>query len=273
MIEVERWPGLRDPAMVIALGGWVDAGFAGVGAAATLAQQLEAGRRFGVLDLADLLDLRQTRPTVELAEGVTRALVWPALELVAGRAGRDVVLVTGPEPSIRWRAVCDELVGVAKRLKVSTALTMGGMPMGVSHHRPVSVLATATSHSLAQESGALRVDYSGPTGMQTVLQVALGQAGIPALGLWAQVPHYLAATPSPPAIRAMLARAAELGRFDVDLSPLDAQCDTYLQQVEAGLADRADVAELVRRLDDEGEELPSADELASEIERFLRDQR
>jgi len=283
MLEIEKWPELDQPVLVIALSGWVDAGLAGAGATAVLAGQLEAARRFGRVPLDDLADLQQTRPTVELVDGATRRITWPSVDLVAGRAERDVVLCTGPEPSVRWRGFTEELVGAAKRLDVTTAVTLAGMPAIVSHRRPVPVLATATNPSLAQEVGARRTDYSGPTGAQTVLQVALAEAGIPALGLWAQVPHYVSGNPSPPAIRALLERLRGVAGVAADLAPLDAQADEYAARVEEGLADRPDVAELVEAIEsgdagDDGpgdvgvEDVPSGDELASEIERFLRDQ-
>jgi hypothetical protein len=134
------------------------------------------------------------------------------------------------------------------------------------------VLATATSHELAEEAGALRTDYQGPTGLQTVLQVAFGDAGIPAVGLWAQVPHYVSGNPSPPATRALLSRLRELSGVESDLGALDDACESYVEQVEAGLADRPDVAELVDAIESEHPPIPTADELASEIERFLREQ-
>lgn len=275
VLEVDAWPELDDPVMVVALTGWVDAGLAGTGALAALVEQLESPRRFGSIDCSDLCDLQQTRPTVRLSDGVTDGVEWPAVELVAGRAGRDVVLVAGPEPSIRWRAFTADLVDAAARLGVRTALCLGGMPAPVSHRRSVPVLATASSRSVAQESGALRADYVGPTGAQTVLQVALGDAGVRAIGLWAQVPHYVAGTPSPAAIRALLERVRDLTGVQVALRALDEQSDAYLEKVEEGLADRPDVAELVRRLDASAGpvDLPSGDDLAREIERFLRDER
>jgi proteasome assembly chaperone (PAC2) family protein len=163
---------------------------------------------------------------------------------------------------------------MSQRLGVSMMIGLGGMPTLVSHRRPVSVLTTATSRSLAQEVSAWRADYTGPTGAQTALQVALGHAGIPGLGLWAQVPHYVAATPSPPAISALLARVRELAGVETDLTALDGQVDEYLRRVEEGLSERPDVAEIVRNIEaNEGSsDIPTGDELASEIERFLRDQ-
>jgi proteasome assembly chaperone (PAC2) family protein len=279
VLEVEHWPELRDPVLVVAFSGWIDAGLAGVGAAAALVGQLDAPRRFARIDLEEIADLQQTRPTVHLADGVTREIEWPAVELVAGRfagpgSSRDVIVCTGPEPSLRWQAFTGAIVDAATRLDVEQALLLGGLPAAVSHRRPVRVVATATSHSQVQDAGASRLDYTGPTGVQTVLQVALGEAGIPAMGLWAEVPHYVSGNPSPPAIRALLERVGELARMSFELHDLDGQSDEYATRVEEGLAERPDVAEMVRELDAATDaDLPTGDELASEIERFLREER
>ncbi|MEX0663799.1 MAG: PAC2 family protein [Acidimicrobiia bacterium] len=272
MLEIDSWPDLRDPILVAALRGWVDAGEAGALAAGMLASQLDGARVFGSYDLSDLVDLQQTRPTVSLVDGATRHITWPVVELTAGRADRDVVVLTGPEPSLRWPSFVEELTDVARRLGVTQAFTLGGMPAVASHRLPVSVLATATSHSLAQEVGAIRTDYSGPTGVQTVLQQSLGEAGIPAVGLWAQVPHYVSGNASPPAVRALLERVREIGGVRVDLTELDDQAESYAEKVEEGLADRPDVADLVRAIEAQTADEVSGDDIAAEIERFLREQ-
>jgi proteasome assembly chaperone (PAC2) family protein len=273
LLEIDAWPELRDPVMVTTLSGWVDAGIAGAGAVAVLAEQLEAKRVFGRIDLADLMDLQQTRPTVHLVGGTTREITWPSIELIAGHCGRDIVLCVGPEPSLRWRAVLGELVDAAARLRVARTFTVGGIPSVASHRRPVEVLATASSVDLAVEISAWRNDYTGPIGAQSALQVLLGQSGVPTIALWAQVPHYVAAGPSPPAIRALLARLRELSGVEVDLSTLDEQAQSYVTRVEEGIAERPDVVEAIREIESGTEEpLPSGEELASEIERFLRGQ-
>lgn len=277
MIEIDTPPQLRDPVLVVALTGWVDAGLAGSGAVVFLQEQLDAARTFGRIDLGDLMDLQQTRPTVHLVDGVSREIDWPEITLSAGRLGRDVVLCAGPEPSLRWRAVLGELVDVARQLGVTEAFTVGGIPAMASHRRPISVLATGTDEALVERAGAWRQDYRGPTGAQSVLQVMLGDAGIPTLALWAQVPHYLAGGASPPAIRAVLERLRDLSGLSVDLDGLDEQAMTYARRVEEGLADRPDVLEVIDAIeaggtDVEETDLPSGDELASEIERFLREQ-
>jgi proteasome assembly chaperone (PAC2) family protein len=277
VLEIDTLPQLRNPVMVVALAGWVDAGIAGSGSVAFLQEQLDAARSFGRMDLADLMDLQQTRPTVHLVDGVSREIEWPEITLTAGRLERDVVLCSGPEPSLRWRAVLGELVDIARQLGVSEAFTVGGIPAMASHRRPISVLATATDEALVERAGAWRQDYTGPTGAQSVLQVMLGDAGIPTTALWAQVPHYLSGGASPPAIRAVLERLRDLAGLAVDLEGLDDQADVYLRRVEEGLTERPDVVEVITAIE-EGEdevdesELPSGDELASEIERFLRDQ-
>jgi proteasome assembly chaperone (PAC2) family protein len=270
MLEVDAWPDLRDPVLILALSGWVDAGMAGAHASALLREQLGAARVFARLDLSDLVDLQQTRPMVEIVDGTTRRITWPELECVAGRAGRDVVLLTGPEPSLRWPSLVAEIVVMARRLGVEAAYGLGALPAVTTHRRPVSVLATVTEADQVDELGAMRTDYQGATGLQTALLVALGEAGIPGVGLWAQVPHYVAGNPSPPATRAVLGRLIELTGIECDLSEVELEADGYVEKVEAGLADRPDVAELVRAIETEHPEMPSGDELVSEIEKFLR---
>jgi proteasome assembly chaperone (PAC2) family protein len=277
VLEIDTLPQLRDPVMVVALAGWVDAGLAGSGSVAFVQEQLDAARSFGRIDLADLMDLQQTRPTVHLVDGVSREIEWPEITLTAGRLDRDVVLCSGPEPSLRWRAVLSELVDIARQLGVTEAFTVGGIPAMASHRRPISVLATGTDEAVVERAGAWRQDYTGPTGAQSVLQVMLGDAGIPTTALWAQVPHYLSGGASPPAICAVLERLRDLAGLAVDLDVLDDQTDVYLRRVEEGLTERPDVVEVITAIEagehevDESE-LPSGDELASEIERFLRDQ-
>ncbi|MSO79736.1 MAG: PAC2 family protein [Acidimicrobiia bacterium] len=272
MLEIDDWPELHEPLLVTSLRGWVDAGEAGALAATLLTDRLDDSRVFGRYDLSDLVDLQQTRPMVSLVDGATRQIAWPSVEFTAGRAHRDVVVCSGPEPSLKWPTFVGELTDVAQRLGVTQAFTLGGMPAMASHRRPISVLATATSRSLAQEVGAIRTDYTGPTGVQTVLQLSLGEAGIPAVGLWAQVPHYVAGNASPPAARALLERVGELAGVHVDLSDLDDETTSYNEKVEEGLADRPDVADFVQAIEDQSAEEVSGDEIAEEIERFLREQ-
>jgi proteasome assembly chaperone (PAC2) family protein len=270
MLEVATWPQLREPMLVVALQGWVDAGMAGEQAVGILRSQSPAARRFARIDLADLVDLQQTRPGIAIEGGTTRRIVWPEIEIVAGSVGRDLVLVTGPEPSLRWPSMVAGLVDLAVRLDVVVAYGLGAMPTVTTHRRSVEVLATATDASLAEQVGALRTDYAGITGLQTALLVALGEAGIPGVGLWAQVPHYLAGSPSPPAARALLDRLARLAGVTVDLDPLDGALAEYLDSVEANLADRPEVAGFVEAIEAQLPPEGADDDLIGEIERYLR---
>ncbi len=269
MLNVEQWPELHDPALVIALSGWIDAGLAGAGATAVLLEQLGDATEFATIDLTDLMDLQQTRPVARWEDDL-RVIDWPTLSFTAGRLGRDIVVVSGPESSLGWPLLAGEIVRAAQRLEVRQAFTLAGMPALVSHRRPIPVLATATHRSLAQELAPLRAAYVGPTGMQTIVQRALGDADVRCAGLWAQVPQYVAGSPSPPAVRALLRRLVELARLEIDLRPLDERCDAYVARVDEGLSSRPDVREVVDRIDQQ--QGASTDDLVSEIELFLRSQ-
>jgi predicted ATP-grasp superfamily ATP-dependent carboligase len=269
MLTVERWPELHDAVMILAFSGWIDAGLAGAGAITVLQEQLRDGEEFATFDLTDLTDLQQTRPVARWDDDA-RVIEWPTMTFASGSLGRDLVIVCGPEPSSRWFEVTRMIVDAARRTGVREAFTLAGMPAIVSHRKPIPVLATATHRSLAQEMAPLRGAYAGPTGLQTVVQRALGDADIRSAGLWAQVPQYVAGSPSPPAVRALLRRLAELARLDIDLHPLDARCDAYVARVDEGLAARPDVRDVVDRID--REQTVSSDDLVSEIEQFLRQQ-
>jgi hypothetical protein len=281
MLRVDRLPSLTDPVLVYSLRGWVDAGMAGGGTIDALIQQMDAAEQFASIDLTDLLDLQQVRPIVSLVDGGVREIEWPSIEIWCGHLGRDVVAVRGPEPSIRWPTVASWLVDLSNRLRVADTVALGGMPALTTHRRPVPVLASAATRSVAQELGPLRDDYAGPTGLNTVLQHAFGVAGLRSAAMWAQVPQYVSGSASPPAVRALLARLADAYRVTPDLAAIDRRAAAYRERVEEGLVERPDVRSIVDQLDHQLDhpseavaplpaDLPSGDELADEIEQFLR---
>lgn len=263
---------LNDPLLIVALSGWVDAALAGRDTARVLNRRLTNRALIAECSLADLVDLSSTRPTVELEDGVVKRTRWPRVRVTAGSMGRDVVIMRGPEPGLRWPSFCDAVVELAHSLDVAEAVTVAGMPSAVTHRRPVRVFATATSAELADRLGQVRADYDGPTGVQTMVQAALGASGIQTAGLWAQVPHYLASTRSPSAVRALLGKLVSQYELAIDLTPFDERAENYHNQVEAAVVLRPDLREAVEQLEQvpDVESLPSADELASEIEEFLR---
>ena len=232
VLEVQRMPQLQQPVLVVALSGWVDAGMSGQGAISWLVSHAERSEVVAHIDLSEIADLQRARPTVHVEGGVFKTLTWPRIEVVAGSAGGDFLAVRGPEPARMWMSFAAEVVDFAREAGAHMGVGLAGMPSMTSHRRPVRVMATATSSSLAQELGPIRPDYQGPTGAQTAVQMALGEAGVPAIGLWSQVPHYLAGMPCPPAVRSLLERLLTVTGLRADLQPLDATCDEYLAGIE-----------------------------------------
>ncbi|MFN8103837.1 MAG: PAC2 family protein [Acidimicrobiia bacterium] len=267
-------PALKDPVLVVALRGWIDAGRCGQGVLTYLTEHMEGAVDVAELDLTPIADLLHDRPEVRVVDGLVTSLTWPSLAVTTGNAGRDVVAVSGPEPARGWRPLVHALVGLARRAGVVEAVCVGGIPAGVTHHEEVRVLSTATDARTAERVGDLRPDYQGPTGLQTCLQVALAEQGVPCAGLWAQVPPYVAATPSPPAVGAVLERMREVAAVEVDTSALAGEIAAYTAAVDARLAERPDLAELVRKLQQAvGGVEPDEDAsgLVREIERYLRE--
>ena len=276
-------PQLRRPVLVAAFECWNDA----ADAASTAARYLRdrwGGRVFASLDPEEFYDFSSTRPEVHLAGGITREIVWPANQFSAAAlpgAQRDVVVLLGHEPQLKWRTFSQALVGVARELNVELVITLGALLADVAHTRPVRITGTAGDPDLIRRLALAQSTYEGPTGIVGVLHDAFATAGIPSASLWAAVPHYVAATPSPKASLALVERAARLLSTDVVTADLQALTMDYERQVSEVVASDDDVLEYVRRLEaseDEGEdlsemELPSGDALAAEFERFLRDQR
>jgi len=285
-VQWEERPQLRRPVLVAAFEGWNDAGDAASTATRYLRERW-AARPFASLDPEDFYDFSSTRPQVRLTDGITREIVWPANELSAASlpgSQRDVVVLLGVEPQLRWRTFCAELVGVASDLQVELIVTLGALLADVAHTRPVRVTGTAADTELVTHLGLRRSTYEGPTGIVGVLHDACNKARIPSASLWAAVPHYVAATPSPKAALALVQRAVGLLSTPVLTTDLEIAAAAYERQVSEVVESDDDVAAYVRRLelDDEGggdddgdgdlgDDDISGDALAAELERFLRD--
>jgi proteasome assembly chaperone (PAC2) family protein len=264
--------------------GWNDAGESATSAVRFLGRTLGA-RRLAHLDAEEFYDFTVARPHVRLDEGMTRSIEWPDPVIDVGRLdnGRDVLLLTGIEPALRWRTFTGEVAALAAELGVELALTLGALLADVPHTRPVRVTGTATDADLANELGFTRSRYEGPTGILSVLLAACSDAGIRSASLWATTPHYLRETQSPKAALALVRRVAAMLETSFDTTELEQATVAYERQVDDMLAGEDDVADYVRRLEEEGLEdegdgeaatfdLPSTEELASEVERFLREQ-
>ena len=280
-----RWqdrPRLRRPVLIAAFEGWNDAADAASTAARYMRDHWSA-KPFASIDPEEFYDFTSTRPQVRLVQGLTRRIEWPETELSAAAlpgTSRDVVVLLGHEPQLRWRTFSEQVVSVATDLNVELIVILGALLADVAHTRPVRVTGTAADAELVRRLGLGRSTYEGPTGIVGVLHDAFSRAHVPSASLWAAVPHYIAATPSPKAALALVERASELLSTTVDTSDLQVAAVDYEGQVSEVVAADEDVAAYVRRLeasaddDDVAEmEMVTGDALADELERYLREQR
>jgi proteasome assembly chaperone (PAC2) family protein len=287
-MDYVRWqdrPQLRRPVLIAAFEGWNDAADAASTAVRYLRDRWSA-RPFATIDHEDFYDFTATRPQVRLVNGLTRRIDWPETELswaALPGSSRDVVVLLGHEPQLKWRTFTEQIVAVAADLKVELIVILGALLADVAHSRPVRVTGTAADAELVRRLGLGRSTYEGPTGIVGVLHEAFSKSHLPSASLWAAVPHYVAATPSPKASLALVERAIDLLSTTVDLEDLAIAAADYERQVSEVVASDDDVVAYVHRLesssdddDDEAEaglEIVSGDALVAELERYLREQR
>jgi predicted ATP-grasp superfamily ATP-dependent carboligase len=275
-----RPDGLRAPAMICAFEGWNDAGEAASSAVSFLASSLDA-RRFARIDSEEFYDFQANRPCVRLGEHERREISWPSVEIFeapAPRAPRDLVLVQGVEPSMRWRGFSSHIVDLAEALGVQVVVSLGALLGDVPHSRPVAMTGHASDPALMERVGIQASSYEGPTGIVGVLHAACADAGLPSVSLWAAVPHYVAAATNPKAALALVRRVEGLIGVSVDVSELESASADYERQVELAVQSDPDIQAFVERLEQAAqseaqsspEDVPSGDILAREFQRFLR---
>ncbi|MFP5318073.1 MAG: proteasome assembly chaperone family protein [Acidimicrobiia bacterium] len=280
-------PPLDQPVLVMAPEGWIDAGLGGGGALATLVSTMPT-ELVATFDTDALLDHRARRPVARIADGVYQDVLWPEIELRAGKdgEGRDVLVLVGPEPDHLWRGFAGAVGELAQLLGVRLLVGMGAFPAPVPHTRPGSVVATATSAELAERVGVVRGNLDVPAGIVVAVQRRFAELEIPALALWARVPHYAAAMPYPEASMLLLEQLAAVAELSIDVEPLREAAEATRERLDEltsnSMEHRALVNQLEAQVDAEGSgdedaaggwsSLPSADELGAEVERFLRDQ-
>lgn len=282
-------PRLREPVLIAAFKGWNDAAES-ASAAITFMVDAWSARRVASLDPEEFYDFTETRPRVRLVDGLHRSVEWPALELYAHsgeEAERDVVLLVGHEPQLRWRTFTDEIMGLAERLGVRLAVLLGALLTDVPHTRPTRVTGSTPDDALyarLEKMGVGFSRYEGPTGIVGVLQDACNHHGIPAASLWGNVPHYITATPNPQASAALLRHVAMLLDINLNLRQLDGQARRFRARVDEAIARSPEAMAYVRDLetrdeDDEGtpspgpSQLPTGPEVVRALEEFLRQQR
>jgi predicted ATP-grasp superfamily ATP-dependent carboligase len=282
LIWESRPDGLRAPAVVCAFSGWNDAGDAASAALTFIGESLGA-ERFARIDPEEFFDFQSSRPQIKLTDGRARSITWPEVEIFEARiprAPRDLVLVSGPEPSMRWPSFCKSIIDLAEVLGVQLIVTLGALLADVPHTRPVNITGLASDDKLVDRLGLGSASYEGPTGITGALHVVCDQAGVPSASLWAAVPHYVAAAPNPKAALALVRKLEVLVGVSVDASDLETAAVEYERQVNLAVKADPDVQAFVERLEEAAVEeeredvdptdLPSGDVLAREFQRFLR---
>jgi PAC2 family len=276
-------PSLTDPTLVVMLAGWIDAG--GAAQAAMEALESEVGTEVvAVFDPDTFIDFRARRPTMQLRDGVNSNLEWPQITLKAGRdrGGHDVLLLLGHEPDSAWHAFCAAVVTLAGALGVRMLVGLGAYPFAAPHTRPARLSITASSEEVAAGHRFLRSSIDVPAGVESALEAAFAGVGIPALGLWAQVPHYVANMPCPAASVALLEALHEVAGIVSEPVTLRNDATIQRQRLDELVAANDEHVAMVRQLETAYDELPpeaaapqqlpTGDELAAELERYLREQ-
>ena len=272
-------PELRSPVLVCAFAGWNDA----ASAASTALEAVASGLDSEVaarIDPEDFYDFQVNRPTIRLVDGRTRQVDWPANTLVAAQttgAERDLVLLSGVEPNLRWRTYSSAILDAAERLGVEMLVSLGALIADVAHSRPVPITGLATDEDLVERLNLSRSNYEGPTGIVGVLHDQCRERGISSASLWAAIPHYVAAVPNPKAALALLRRLEGITGIALEASELEDAMERFEGQIDRAVAANPEIQELVQRLESQQEDelelpqdVPSGDTLARDFQRFLR---
>jgi proteasome assembly chaperone (PAC2) family protein len=282
-MEIHQIPLLRNPVMIVAFSGWNDAAEAASGAV----EHLLSGWRdksdevvpelIADVDSEDFYDFQVNRPQVSIDDSEIRSITWPTTQvfgLAIPSMQRDLVIVTGVEPSMRWKNFTADLLDLADDLEVSLVMTLGSLLADTPHSRPISVTGTGAHPSIASRLGVSVSKYEGPTGILGIIQDGCMRRGIDAISLWAAVPHYAASSPSPKATLALINTIEEFLDISIPMSDLPERSDAWEKEVDELAAEDSEVAEYVKALEEskDAAELPdvSGDSIAKEFERYLR---
>ena len=284
-MEIHQIPLLREPIMIMAFSGWNDAAEAASGAV----EHLLSGWRdknddvlpelIANVESEDFYDFQVNRPVVSIDESEIRSITWPSTQ-VFGMAipsmSRDLVIVTGVEPSMKWKSFTSDILDLADDLEVSLIVSLGSLLADVPHTRPITVTGTGAHPSIANRLGVSVSKYEGPTGILGIIQDGCMRRGIDAISLWAAVPHYAANAPSPKATLALINTLEEFLNIKIPLSDLPDRADAWETEVNDLAAEDSEIAEYVKALEEskDAAELPdiSGDTIAKEFERYLRRQ-
>jgi proteasome assembly chaperone (PAC2) family protein len=284
-MEIHQIPLLREPIMIMAFSGWNDAAEAASGAV----EHLLSGWRdknddvlpelIANVESEDFYDFQVNRPVVSIDESEIRSITWPSTQvfgMVIPSMTRDLVIVTGVEPSMKWKSFTSDLLDLADDLEVSLIVSLGSLLADTPHTRPISVTGTGAHPSIANRLGVSVSKYEGPTGILGIIQDGCMRRGIDAISLWAAVPHYASNAPSPKATLALINTLEEFLDIKIPLSDLPEKADAWEREVNDLAAEDSEIADYVKALEEskDAAELPdvSGDTIAREFERYLRRQ-
>ena len=281
----EPLPTLDEPVMVVMLTGWIDASGAAAAAMATVQEEWSV-RPLATFDGDTFIDYRARRPTMELREGVNVRLLWSDIELHVGRdsAGHDVLTLSGPEPDSQWRKFADSVSTLAVELGVRQMVALGAYPFATPHTRDPRLSSSSPSADVVDSVAYLKNSVDVPAGMGAVLEHAFTDKGVPSLGIWAQVPHYVSAMSYPAATLALLNGLHDVGGLVVDAAAIRQETIIQRQRLDQLVASNDEHRAMVSQLEELYDQaqhqtdllgtggMPTGDELAAEFEQFLRDQ-
>lgn len=268
---VEDIPELVAPALIVAFDGWVNAGSVGTRASTSIKGE---GRNLATFDGDVLFDYRASRPDIEFVEGMMQVVRWPEIALTHVTHERDLLVLTGNEPDFRWRELSAAIAEIAESLGVVEMVSLGGVPAAVPHTRPVRILTTASRRDLIPDGeqlpqGILKV----PGAAVNIVEQAITARGIPAVGFWAQIPHYVAG-PFHAGTIALIERAARHLGINLPLGSLVDEAAEQRRELDATVAEKPEAVAYLQRLEEmatQQQTIPSGEEIASEVERFLRE--
>ncbi len=281
LVTVQQLPDLVDPVLVVALDGWVDAGYGMRNATEIMANSDDAAL-VASFDSDLLIDHRARRPTMTVRDGRVDDISWPAirLEVLGDLDQRRFLMLRGPEPDFRWQAFCTAVDELVQQLGVARVVSLGAYPAAVPHTRPVRLSATGTTQDLIERFGSFGGTLEVPAGISAALAKRFEAAGLETVSVWAQVPHYAAGSPFPAATAALIQGLRAVTELRFDPAPLIAEGLEVSRRLDTMIAQNSSHKRLLGQLEgaydttmgEQGNEIPTGDELAEELERFLRDQ-
>jgi proteasome assembly chaperone (PAC2) family protein len=275
-------PDLNEPVLVIALEGWIDAGLGASNAIGTMLDTIYT-EVLATFDTEYFIDQRARRPIARIVDGVTTELTWPEIQLRFGRDGdgADILFLVGPEPDFHWSDFVDVVTDAAGRFDVRLVVGLGAFPAPTPHTRPVRIIGTApaTSANLLTRVGTVSGELEVPAGISSALELGFSEVDMEIVTLWARVPHYVASMPYPQASAALIDGLASIAGLTLDAGSLRASAEEARQRVDDLITNNPDHTTMLAQLEEAadevegvslGDELPSGDELAAELEKFLR---